>query len=123
MDKKLVFIYDGECPFCNHFAELIELKSNIPYLEIKDARNKPPELPREYDIDSKGALLVTSNQMLSGAEAINFICSKLSDPSDPLLKILKLIFISSKRSSFIFPFLIKARRFALFAKRVPMKIT
>ncbi len=123
MDKKLVFIYDGECPFCNHFAELLELKSNIPYLEIKDARNKPSELPREYDIDSKGALLVTSNQMLSGAEAINFLCSNLCNPSNTLLQILKLIFISKKRSSMIFPFLIKARRIVLFAKGVPTKIT
>ena len=28
MTSNFTFIYDGECPFCNHFAELLELKAN-----------------------------------------------------------------------------------------------
>ena len=27
MTSNYTFIYDGECPFCNHFAELLEIKS------------------------------------------------------------------------------------------------
>ena len=38
MSDKRLFIYDGECPFCNHFAQLLELKSSIPDLEILDGR-------------------------------------------------------------------------------------
>ena len=30
MENKLIFIYDGECPFCSKFAALLELKSNLP---------------------------------------------------------------------------------------------
>ena len=56
MKEKLVFIYDGYCPFCNKFAELLELKSNVPALQIKDARKKPNDLPNGYEMDVKGAL-------------------------------------------------------------------
>ena len=34
MTPEFTFIYDGECPFCNHFAGLIELKSKINNLPI-----------------------------------------------------------------------------------------
>ena len=38
MKTEITFIYDGECPFCNHFAELLELKSKIKNITILDAR-------------------------------------------------------------------------------------
>ena len=38
MSEKILFIYDGECPFCNHFAQLLELKSSLPNLRIFDGR-------------------------------------------------------------------------------------
>ena len=122
MDSKLVFIYDGQCPFCNHFAQLLELKSNLPNIVIKDARQRPDELPLGYDIDSKGALLVKDNEILNGAKAINWICSQIKDPSDSLLNILSATFSSSRRADLLFPFLLFARRVTLFFKGVPRKI-
>ena len=38
MGQKFVFVYDGQCPFCNKFAELIELKSGIPDISILNGR-------------------------------------------------------------------------------------
>ena len=122
MNNKLVFIYDGQCPFCNHFAELLELKSNIPNIQIKDARDHPPEIPKGYDMDINGAILINNNEILSGANAINYICSNISQPSNQLLQILRIIFSSNSRTNLIFPFLIIARRIALFFKGVPSKI-
>ena len=122
LTEKVIFIYDGECPFCNKFAELLELKSNLPNIEIKDARKNPRELDEGYDMNIKGALLVNGSQKLSGAEAINAICLRIKEPSDNLLKLLKIIFISDKRSRVIFPFLLFARRLTLFLKRVPAQL-
>ena len=123
MSSKITFIFDGECPFCNHFAELIELRSKLPNLEIKNARENPSELPDGYDMDTKGAVLLTNNQIFYGPKAINFICTKIKDPSDILLRLLTLIFSSDRRSDFIFPLLLISRRVALFFKGVPSKIT
>ena len=122
MDTILIFIYDGECPFCNKFAELLELKSKLPNLIVKNARESQFEIPSGYDMDVKGALLINGNEMLSGSEAINYLCKKITNPSDPLLSILKIVFKSASRTDFIFPFLLRARRLSLFIKRVPIKL-
>ena len=121
MNKDLVFIYDGECPFCNHFAELVELKSKINNISILDGRKNlkliSSLLEKGYDID-KGAILLKDDDIFHGAEAINYICNQINNPSGNLLKLLSQIFKSNSRTNFLFPFLIIARRFALISKGV-----
>ena len=121
MDTELTFIYDGECPFCNHFAELLELKSKIKGISIIDGRKNlnliNSLLERGYDID-KGAILLEGDNIFHGAEAINTICKQIKNPSNSLLIILSNIFKSNQRSRFFFPLLVTARRFALISKGV-----
>ena len=121
MITDFTFIYDGDCPFCNHFAELLELQSKIKNIAIIDGRkNKKLTsslLDKGYDID-KGAILLSGDNIYHGAEAINTICKEISNPSGNLLKILSKIFKSNKRTNFLFPFLIVARRFALISKGI-----
>ena len=121
----LTFIYDGECPFCNHFAELLELKSKIKNISILDGR-KNPELIKDllnngYDLD-KGAILLKNKEILHGANAITTICKLINQPSSNLLNLLSKTFKSSKRTKFIFPFLVTARRLALISKGIPTSL-
>ena len=121
----LTFIYDGECPFCNHFAELLELKSKIKDISILDGR-KNPKLIRDllikgYDLDN-GAILLKDEDIFHGADAINAICKLIKEPSSKLLEVLSEIFKSSKRTRFIFPFLVRARRLALISKGIPTSL-
>ena len=121
MNKELTFIYDGQCPFCNHFAELLELKSKIKNISVIDARENynltKSLLKKGYDID-KGAILLKGNDIFHGSEAINTICNQINNPSGRLLKTLSNIFKSNKRSKILFPFLLRARRLALISKGV-----
>ena len=124
-ESTLTFIYDGECPFCNHFAELLELKSKIKDIKILDGR-KNPELIKDllnkgYDLD-KGAILIKNKEIFHGAYAINTICKLINQPSSRLLEILSTTFKSSKRTKFIFPFLVSARRLALISKGIPTSL-
>ena len=124
-ESKLTFIYDGECPFCNHFGELLDLKSKINNISILDGR-KNPELIKDmlkkgYDLDN-GAILIKDDQIFHGAEAINTICKSIKEPSSKLLDILSKTFKSSKRTRFIFPFLVIARRIALISKGIPTSL-
>ena len=125
MNSNLTFIYDGECPFCNHFAELLELKSKINKISILDARKNPKIikslLEKGYDID-RGAILLKDDDIFHGAEAINKICNQINNPSGKLLKLLSNIFKSNKRTNLLFPFLVRARRLALIAKGVPTSL-
>ena len=119
MSDKTLFIYDGECPFCNHFAQLLELKSSIPSLQIIDGRENLEQLTelykKGYDLN-KGAIIIRNGKIMHGADAISWICSELNEPNDSLLEILRIIFISNKRSKVLFPFLLWGRRILLTLK-------
>ena len=121
MTSNYTFIYDGECPFCNHFAELLEMKSKITNIQILDGRKNltliETLLEKGYDLD-KGAILLKDEDIFHGANAINTICKQISNPSSSLLFLLSRVFNSNKRTKIIFPFLIRARRFALVSKGI-----
>ncbi len=125
MNKTLLFIYDGECPFCNKFAQLIELKSALPGISIINARENEPIIKdlfeKGFDLDN-GAILIKDNQILHGSEAINWICSTLDTPSSSLLNLIKVIFSSKDRTKKLFPILINSRRILLALKGVPRKL-
>ena len=117
--EKSLFIYDGECPFCNYFAQLLELKSSLPELEILDGRKNLALLSQLYNQGydlNKGAILIQNENIMHGADAINWICSKVKDPSDSMLDVLRIIFTSNKRTKFLFPFLLWCRRLSLTLK-------
>ena len=119
MSDKSLFIYDGECPFCNHFAQLLELKKSLPEFEILDGRKNLALLSqlynKGYDLN-KGAILIKNENILHGAKAINWICSEIKEPSGSLLEVLRVIFTSNKRTNFLFPFLLWGRRLSLTLK-------
>ena len=121
MTSNYTFIYDGECPFCNHFAELLEIKSKITNIKILDGRKNltliNSLLDKGYDLD-KGAILLKNEEIFHGAEAINTICKQIINPSSSLLLLLSKVFKSTKRTKVLFPFLVRARRFALISKGI-----
>ena len=121
MTSNYTFIYDGECPFCNHFAELLEIKSKITNIKILDGRKNltliNSLLEKGYDLD-KGAILMKNEDIFHGAEAINTICQQINNPSSNLLLLLSKVFKSTKRTKVLFPLLVRARRFALISKGI-----
>ena len=125
MTSSYTFIYDGECPFCNHFAELLEIKSKITNIKILDGRKNltliNSLLDKGYDLD-KGAILIKDEEIFHGADAINTICNEINNPSSSLLSLLSTVFKSTKRSKVLFPLLLRARRFALISKGVSTSI-
>ena len=121
MTSNFTFIYDGECPFCNHFAELLEIQSKITNIKIIDGRKNlnliKSLLDKGYDLD-KGAILLKDEEVFHGADAINNICKQVNNPSSSLLLLLSRVFKSNKRTKMIFPLLVRARRFALISKGI-----
>jgi len=109
MTSNYTFIYDGECPFCNHFAELLEKKRLLNYFKFLDGRKNltliKSLLDKGYDLD-KGAILLKDEDIFHGADAINTICNQINNPSSSLLLILSRVFKSNKRTNLIFPLLV-----------------
>ena len=125
MTSNYTFIFDGECPFCNHFAELLEIKSEITNVKVVDGRKNltliNSLLEEGYDLD-KGAILLKDQDIFHGANAINTICKQIKNPSSSLLLILSRVFKSTKRTNMIFPLLVRARRFALISKGISISL-
>ena len=119
MSDKSLFIYDGECPFCNHFAQLLELKCRLSNFEILDGRENLALLTKLYNQGydlNRGAILINNENIMHGADAISWICSEIKEPSDTLLELLRILFTSNKRTNFLFPFLLWGRRLSLTLK-------
>ena len=79
MTSNYTFIYDGECPFCNHFAELLEIKSKLNNIKILDGRKNltliKSLLDKGYDLD-KGAILLKDEEIfkkVNGKKGFNNI--------------------------------------------------
>ena len=121
MTSSYIFIYDGECPFCNHFAELLEIKSKISSIKIIDGRKNLNLInslfEKGYDLD-KGAILLKDEDIFHGADAINTICKKIKNPSSNLLLLLSRVFKSNNRTKILFPLLVRARRLALISRGI-----
>tara|TARA_Y100001968_G_scaffold211429_1_gene194585 strand:+ start:294 stop:695 length:402 start_codon:yes stop_codon:yes gene_type:complete len=119
MSDQTLFIYDGECPFCKHFAQLLVLRSSLPSLQILNGRENLEKLTtlykQGYDLNN-GAILINDGKIMHGSEAINWICSEIKDPNDSLLETIRIIFSSKKRSKLLFPLLLWSRRLLLSLK-------
>jgi predicted DCC family thiol-disulfide oxidoreductase YuxK len=71
-------VYDGECPFCGDYLELLKLRERWPDLQLIDAREKPQHLAVErvrsagLRIDD-GMALIDGEIIYHGADAIHAV--------------------------------------------------
>jgi predicted DCC family thiol-disulfide oxidoreductase YuxK len=117
-----VLVFDGGCPFCRHFAELSELRGGIPGLQIRDGRADHGlriQLERRGYRLATGAMVLLGERVLHGAEAIQWICARMT-PSDQLLGVLAPLLATQPRSRAAYPVLLLARRLALALKGLPV---
>lgn len=117
-----VLVYDGGCVFCSHFAQLSELRSGIPELQIRDGRSDHAlraELNRRGAPLRSGAVLLVGDQLFHGAQAIEWLCARMK-PSDALLQLLAPLLATPQRSRNLYPLLLLARRGALALRGLPV---
>ncbi len=117
-----LLVIDGGCVFCRHFAELSELRSGIPGLQIRDGRSDHAlrrQLEQRGVLLRDGAIVVADNQLLHGAEAIAWLCAQMR-PSAPLLELLVPLLATPQRSRRLYPLLLLARRAALALRGLPL---
>jgi hypothetical protein len=117
-----VLVFDGGCPFCRHFAELSELRSGIPGLTIRDGRTdgvlRQALAQRGFHLHN-GAMVIDGERVLHGAEAIAWLCERMT-PSDALLALLAPLMADDTRARRLYPLLLLARRLALGLRGLPL---
>ena len=72
---KAFLYYDGDCPFCNRYADILKLKKCFD-LKICDARIDLSwkEFDKELLLDN-GVILIYENQCYQGVEALDMLLS------------------------------------------------
>lgn len=117
-----LLVFDGGCVFCRHFAELSELRSGIPGLRIRDGRaDRELRLGLErrgYRLRD-GAVVLQGEQVFHGAEAIQWLCARMT-PSAALLRLLAPLLAAPERAQALYPLLLLARRGALAWRGLPV---
>ncbi|WP_411867420.1 hypothetical protein [Vulcanococcus limneticus] len=117
-----VLVFDGGCLFCRHFAQLSELRSGIPGLQIRDGRAdhalRRQLAQRGYAL-TDGAVLLVGEQVLHGAAAIQWLCARMR-PSAALLQLLGPLLATPARARRLYPLLLLARRGALALRGLPL---
>ena len=119
---KASLIYDGECPFCSRYVQLLRLRQHLD-LQLIDADQHPDIYPRllaeGMDLD-KGMVLKIheglATQTYHGAACVEQL-ALLSSASDRFNRINSAVFRQSARSALIYQVLVTARNLLLWLLR------
>lgn len=116
------FIYDGECPICNHAANALRVKQRYGSLSTLNAREAigDPLLDeinkRGLDLD-EGMVIYIDGQFYHGKEALKFI-AKYGETKNFFMTIFKGLFWSDTLSQLMYPWMRGARNWLIKRKSV-----
>lgn len=119
--KELTIVYDGKCPICRNYSQLVEVDKSLGPVNLVDARH-PSSIRQElsnrhYNLD-QGMIVQFQNKVYFGAEAVNFL-AKVNGRSNFLNRIYFSLFRSKTVSSTLYPALRAFRNFLLWVLNVP----
>ncbi len=114
-------IYDGECPFCDKFVELMQLKHAMPLLILHNARidNQLTNALYSNDYDlNKGMVLIYKEQIFYGDKCIHKL-SQLIEKNNFFNKIIYICFRNQLVAKVLYPILRSGRYLWLYIKKIP----
>lgn len=114
-DKKILLVYDKECPACNNYCQIIQIRKDIGDLVIVNARDNS-EVYEEItdmglDID-QGMVLKMDGEIYYGSDAIHAL-AMISSQSGWFNRLNYWLFKSKKRAYFLYPLLRTCRNILL----------
>ena len=117
MTKPAILVYDGKCPFCANYVELLQLREAFPGIELVDARESPDHpavrLIRQSGLRlDDGMALLDGDTILHGADSIYALATRGSQRSI-FGKVNRAIFRSRTLSAALYPVLRTGRNLTL----------
>ena len=105
--SELVIIYDGDCPFCSRYVDLVRIRDTVGPVRLVNARSgaaEAIELQRAgYDLND-GMVAKYESRIYHGADCVNLL-ALLSSDSGIFNKINRAIFSSPILSRTLYPVL------------------
>jgi predicted DCC family thiol-disulfide oxidoreductase YuxK len=115
MTKKILLIYDKECPACDYYCNIVRINDSVGELVLIDAREVSSVMneitAKGWDID-QGMVLKVEDELHYGSEAIHAL-SAMGSQSGFFNKINYWLFRSKSRAKFLYPILRSFRNLLL----------
>jgi len=113
--KKIILIYDKDCPACNYYCQIVKISETVGELVIIDARENSEvmdEITQQgLDID-QGMVLKMDDQLYYGSDAIHAL-ALLSSRLGLFNRLNYWIFKSKTMSRLLYPILRSCRNMLL----------
>jgi predicted DCC family thiol-disulfide oxidoreductase YuxK len=110
-----IIVYDGECPFCSNYVQLLRLRDALGPVQLLDARQGGALVDQlvndGYDLD-EGMALIMAHRVYHGADCINRL-AVLSTPSNIFNRLNAAVFRSEFLSKLLYPVLRSGRNATL----------
>jgi predicted DCC family thiol-disulfide oxidoreductase YuxK len=108
-------VYDGQCPFCSRYVQLVRLRESLGRVQLVDARKGGPEVDevRQAGLDlDEGMVLKLDGRLYHGADCIHMV-ALLSTPSSWFNRVNAVMFRSRTASRLLYPVLRTGRNTVL----------
>jgi predicted DCC family thiol-disulfide oxidoreductase YuxK len=110
-----VVVYDGECPFCRNYVQLMALRKAAGSIELVDARTPAPAVVKlkqlGFDLNEGMAAFYGGN-VYYGSDAVVFL-SSLANERGWLGRLIALLLREPRRARMLYPIMKFGRRVAL----------
>jgi predicted DCC family thiol-disulfide oxidoreductase YuxK len=114
-NAEVLIVYDGQCPFCSRYVELVRLRESLGRVELIDAREGGAVVDEiraaGLDLD-EGMVLKLDGRLYHGADCIHMV-ALLSTPSSWFNRVNAAMFRSRTASRLLYPVLRTGRNTVL----------
>ena len=117
------FVYDGECPICQHAAKALRIKEDYGTLHTVNAREVSEDEPLIKEINQlgldldEGMVIYTRGEFFHGKDALKFI-AQYGESKNTFMAAAKGFFWSDHLSRLMYPWMRGARNWFLRRKKV-----
>ena len=115
LSDEVAIVYDGECPFCQQYTQLLRVRASAGKVRLIDARSDDPLVStiveRGFNLD-QGMIVIIAERFYHGAAAMQ-VLAMLSTRSGWFNRFNYFVFRSKTVSTVLYPFLRAGRNLVL----------